>query len=98
VDPAALAETVDAETEAIWEQEWRSHHVERAMRVIEVEFGEKDRQAFRLYAQEGRGAAETADALGLSVDQVYQAKSRILRRLGEVVSSQLQSELDEDGP
>jgi len=96
LDPSDLAEMVDAETDDIWEQEWRSHHVERAMRVIDVEFSEKDRQAFRLYAQEDRGAAETAEMLDISVERVYQAKSRLMRRLGEIVADQIAEENAEE--
>ena len=82
----------EPEAERIWEEEWRHHHVERAMRVIETEFGEKDRLAFEHYATQGRGAEETATMLGLSLAQVYQAKSRILRRLADLVASQVKQE------
>ncbi len=44
--------------------------------------------AFDAYAVAGRDVRETADALDMSVDQVYQAKSRILKRLGRLVEQQ----------
>ncbi len=68
-----------------------TYHVGRAMRTIEVEFSEKDRLAFAQHRQ-GRSAAETAEALGLSADQVYQARSRILRRVRELVAEQVEDE------
>jgi RNA polymerase sigma-70 factor (ECF subfamily) len=83
---------VDPELDRLWEEEWRTHHVDRAMRRIEAEFSERDRLAFAQYAIEGRSADFTAAATGLSIDQVYQAKSRILRRLGELVAEQIEEE------
>jgi len=72
-----------------WESEWRQHHLRVAMRSIAAEFNAEDRAAFEAYAVEGRDVRQTATDLGLTVDQVYQAKSRILRRLGELVHQQV---------
>ncbi|MDZ4831603.1 MAG: sigma factor-like helix-turn-helix DNA-binding protein [Phycisphaerae bacterium] len=63
-----------------------------AMVTIDHEFGSSDRAAFQRYAVDGASAKETAEAIGLSVDQVYQAKSRILRRLGELIQVQIDDE------
>ncbi|QOJ18797.1 MAG: sigma-70 family RNA polymerase sigma factor [Phycisphaeraceae bacterium] len=88
------AEAFGAETpsDEQWDLEWRQYHLRLAMRTIEIEFSEQDRQAFSLYAIDGRDARDTADELGLSVDQVYQAKSRILRRLSALVAEQVAEE------
>jgi RNA polymerase sigma-70 factor, ECF subfamily len=64
----------------------------QAMRLIAVEFNDADRKAFQRYAVEGREVRETATALGLSVDQVYQAKSRIMKRLSELIDEQVRDE------
>ena len=64
----------------------------QAMGTIEAEFGEADRAAFRLYALSQRSAPETAEALGMSVDQVYQAKSRIMARLSTIIEAQIADE------
>jgi RNA polymerase sigma-70 factor (ECF subfamily) len=87
-------ERVAAESteEEIWEEEWRDYHIRIAMRAIDAEFGPRHRAAFESYAVDGRGAAETAEMLGLSVDNVYQIKSRILRRLTELIEGQVQEE------
>jgi len=79
-------------TDEQWEDEWRRYHLRLAMKQIETEFGAGDRTAFTMYALEGRDAKETAAALGMSVDAVYQAKSRIVRRLGEVIERQVAEE------
>jgi len=88
VDSAAADPTV----EAWWEEEWRQYHVRHAMRRLESEFSEQDRMAFAQYAVNGRPASETAAELGLSVDQVYQAKSRILKRLSALIAKQIEEE------
>lgn len=82
----------DADADRIWEEEWRTYHVQQAMRTIEVEFSEKDRMAFEQYANQGRSPQETADSLQISVDHVYRAKSRILARLSELVAVQIEEE------
>lgn len=78
--------------EEAWEQEWRQYHFRRAMATIEPEFSEGDRRAFTLYALEGRSVQEAAETLGISVDSVYQAKSRIVRRLSAVIEAQIGEE------
>jgi RNA polymerase sigma-70 factor (ECF subfamily) len=75
-----------------WETEWRQHHLRLAMRTINSEFNRADQAAFQAYGVEGRSAAETAEQLGLTIDQVYQAKSRILRRLTELIEQQTAEE------
>jgi len=78
--------------EHIWDLQWRQYHLRHAMRRIDVEFNEADRTAFTHYAIDGISAKDTAESLGLSMDQVYQAKSRILKRLSEVIEQQVHEE------
>jgi len=80
------------DADAQWEAEWRQHHLRLAWRTIEVEFNASDRAAFRAYAIEGRDARDCAAELELTIDQIYQAKSRILRRIGELIHTQIQEE------
>ncbi|TWT43704.1 RNA polymerase factor sigma-70 [Phycisphaerae bacterium RAS1] len=82
----------DPAVESLWEEEWRAHHVRQAMRTLEVEFGRTELRAFQWYGVEGRGAQETAAALSLSLNQVYQAKSRVMKRLAELIEEQTQDE------
>lgn len=82
----------DGDGEAQWESEWRQHHLRVAMKTIAAEFNAADRAAFEAYAIEGRDVQATARELEMTPEQVYQAKSRILRRLGEVVQQQVQEE------
>lgn len=85
------AETPPVE-DAIWEVEWRKHHIRRAMETIETEFSETNRLAFMHMTASARTAQETADLLGISTDQAYQAKSRIIKRLAEIIEQQIEVE------
>jgi RNA polymerase sigma-70 factor (ECF subfamily) len=92
LDEEAGRAAADPAVEAQWEEEWRQYHLRRAMARLENEFSERDRMAFAQYAVEGRPVADTAAALGMSADQVYQAKSRILKRLGGMIAEQVEDE------
>ncbi len=78
----ALART-DALDDAAWQREQYLHRVRWAMRSIANEFEPVTLDAFRLYVLADHSVDETAQQLGLSRDSVYQAKSRILKRLRE---------------
>ncbi len=82
----------DAEVEDLWEEEWRQYHLRLAMSVVRTEFNRLDIAAFNAYVSQGSAAAETAEALGLNIDQVYQAKSRIIKRLAELIEQQIEEE------
>ena len=82
----------DDTIEALWEEEWQQYHIRQAMQRLEAEFNEEDRMAFTQYAMENRPAAETAKGLEMSLDQVYQAKSRILKRLTALIAEQVADE------
>jgi RNA polymerase sigma factor (sigma-70 family) len=92
IEEVTRAAAADDAIEQGWETEWRQYHVRLAMRTIAVEFNASDRQAFERYALGGGAAADVAQELDLSVDQVYQAKSRILRRLTELIELQVRDE------
>ncbi len=82
----------EGELEQLWEDEWRQHHLRQAMKAIAVEFNSADRAAFEAYVVEGRSVADVTSSLELSASQVYQAKSRILKRLTELIEKQISVE------
>ncbi len=92
VDESQETAFTDPEVEQMWEAEWREYHMRQAMRRIESEFNERDRLSFAEYVVKDRPAAETAEKLGMSMDQVYQAKSRIVKRLGQMIAEQVANE------
>lgn len=81
-----------AASEDMWELEWRRYHVRQAMRTIESEFSELNSTAFMMCTAHGQSPQAVADLLGISIDQVYQAKSRILKRLLTVIEQQVEEE------
>ena len=75
-----------------WEQQWRQHHTRLAMKTIESEYNATDLEAFQRYALMQHDAAAVARDLRISVDSVYQAKSRILKRLSKLIAQQVSEE------
>ena len=86
LDPRMLdyvAAEKEATTDLPWEREWRLHRLRWALRSVAGEFEEKTLHAFQLHALAGLSVDETAEKLGLTKASVYQAKSRVLRRVKE---------------
>lgn len=75
-----------------WESEWRQYHMRQAMQIVRTEFNAADLLAFQAYAVEGEPAESVGARCGMSADSVYQAKSRILRRLSGLIQQQVTDE------
>ncbi|MFQ5461787.1 MAG: RNA polymerase sigma factor [Phycisphaerae bacterium] len=86
-----LAAEKESSADARWENEWRRHRLRWALRAVASEFEESTMQAFEMHALGGMNADETAKQVGLSKASVYQAKSRVLKRVREHLA-----ELDPD--
>jgi RNA polymerase sigma-70 factor (ECF subfamily) len=71
------------------EAEERRELVRRALALIQNDFAAPTWQAFRACVVQGRRPAEVAAELGLSVNAVYLARSRVLRRLREQLAGLL---------
>lgn len=87
-----LAAEQETSADARWEREWQLHRLRWAMRSISGEFEPNTLRAFEMHVLAGRPVADTAADLGLSSASVYQAKSRVLRRIKEQLAA-----LDSDG-
>ena len=64
-----------------WDRDHDRHVVDRLLALVRPDFTAPTWAAFEGLALEARPAAAVAAGLGLSVDAVLQAKSRVLRRL-----------------
>lgn len=84
--------TMETDLDRAWENEWRQYHLRIAMETVSREFNPLDRAVFDAYAIRGQPAAATSEIFEVSVDQVYQAKSRILKRLEELIELQILEE------
>ena len=91
-DPTPDVAVIDDAVDKSWEAEWRQYHMRLAMARIRAEFNAQDVAAFEMYAAADQAANDVASSLNLSVDQVYQAKSRILRRLKAIIAEQTADE------
>jgi RNA polymerase sigma-70 factor (ECF subfamily) len=66
-----------------WDMDHDRHVFQKLLSVVQPDFSATTWEAFRRFAVSGRPAAEVADEMGLSVNAVIQAKSRVLKRLRE---------------
>jgi RNA polymerase sigma-70 factor (ECF subfamily) len=74
-------EDPDSGLSRLWDEEHDRHVLRRLMELIEHEFSPAAWQAFRRVGLSGEGAAAVAADLGMTVNAVLLAKSRVLRRL-----------------
>jgi RNA polymerase sigma-70 factor (ECF subfamily) len=66
-----------------WDMDHDRHVFEKLLTVVHPDFNSSTWEAFRRFALDGLPAALVAEELGLSVNAILQAKSRILKRLRE---------------
>jgi RNA polymerase sigma-70 factor (ECF subfamily) len=76
--------------DALMEAEYRRHLVGRALQVMRTDFEESTWRACWECVAQDRPAAEVARELGISVEAVYQAKSRVLARLRQELDGLLE--------
>ena len=76
-----------ADPKSVLSQEWDRQHdkfvLDRLMTTVRTDFSESTWEAFRRCTFDGEAAAAVAADLGISVNAVLTAKSRVLRRLRE---------------
>jgi RNA polymerase sigma-70 factor (ECF subfamily) len=81
-DQATLAQLAQpCAAEAFWEAEYRQQLVGRALELMQAEFQPTTWKACWDVVVVGKPVAEVARELNMSLDAVYAAKSRVLRRL-----------------
>ena len=78
---ARLESNGESEADLLSQQEYRQHLARRALTLMQTEFQPATWRACWESVVNERPAQEIADELGISVNSVYLAKSRVLRRL-----------------
>jgi RNA polymerase sigma-70 factor (ECF subfamily) len=68
-----------------WDREHDAHVAQRLLEMIEKDFETATWQAFRRVVLEGASPTEVAAELGISLNAVYLARHRVLRRLREEI-------------
>jgi RNA polymerase sigma-70 factor, ECF subfamily len=66
-----------------WDMDHDRHVFEKLLAAVQLDFAATTWEAFRRFAVDGLPAAVVAEEMGMSVNSVIQAKSRILKRLRE---------------
>jgi len=79
---AQLADPTSALSES-WDEEHDRHVTESLLKSIRLEFQPATWRAFEHQVQDGQPASDVARELGISVNAVLIAKSRVLKRLRE---------------
>jgi RNA polymerase sigma-70 factor (ECF subfamily) len=74
-------ESPDSALSRLWDREHDEHVVASLLRTVQGDFEPETWQAYHRHVQEGEPAAQVAEALGLSLNSVLLAKSRVLKRL-----------------
>ncbi len=74
----------EAEATAIWDREWEQAIWRQCVDRARAEFEPATYRAFELAVEPGRRAEEVAQALGVTVKAVYNAKHRVLKRIREL--------------
>jgi len=64
-----------------WDLDHDRHVFQRLLAIVQPDFTPTTWEAFRIFAFEGLPAARAAEEVGLTVNAVLQAKTRILKRL-----------------
>ena len=70
-----------SELSQIWQQEYDQEILKSLLRRIQNDFQQQSWEAFRRVAIDGIPAREVAQQLGITVNSVFIAKSRIMNRL-----------------
>jgi RNA polymerase sigma-70 factor (ECF subfamily) len=79
-------ESPDSALSRQWDHEHDQHVTAALMQRVQGDFAPVTWQAFRRYVLEGEPAVRVAEPLGLSLNSVLLAKSRVLKRLRQELS------------
>ena len=86
--------TLPPPQEKTFEEEWQEFLLGKALEKIREESGDSSVLAWEMIVQRGASPAQVAESLGISLNAVYLAKSRISARLEEVIA-RLSRDLEE---
>ena len=65
----------------VWEKQWNRTHLRYCIASLRGEFADHTLQAFELYVLQEMPVKRISEMLGMSPNQIYVAKSRVIRRL-----------------
>lgn len=69
----------------MWEEHWRKQHLRYCFRMAESQVSSVQYEAFRLLVEEDMSVASVCEKLNLNANQVYKAKSSVLKFVREMM-------------
>jgi len=75
-----------------WEDEWQAFMFSLALAKLKEQLDVSQYMAFEMYALKNMSPKDVAKILGISVESVYQTKTRLLVKLREIVTELKKSE------
>lgn len=79
------AEDSSTNADGIWHRHWMVAHLRHCAESVRREVAESTYLAFERYAIQGHPVSDVAASLGLTPNQVYVAKHRVLARIREMM-------------
>jgi RNA polymerase sigma-70 factor (ECF subfamily) len=83
-------ESPDSALSRLWDREHDKHVAASLLRRVQDDFAPATWRAFRRHVLEGEPAARVAEELGLALNSVLMAKSRVLKRLRQEAAGLVQ--------
>ena len=84
IDREAALDSARDELKKHWEEEWRRWITSRAIEQVETEVSPTTFEIFRLLTFEELVPRDVAARLGVELTQVYNAKSRVMKKIMEL--------------
>ncbi len=76
----------------LFEEEWQAFIYQKALEQVRKTVDESTYMAFEFYVRRNLPVEQVAEILSISVDSVYQAKSRIARHLKNIIEKLMREE------
>lgn len=85
----------DPTPEDIFDRQWKRQHIRYCVERVREQVAENTYKAFCMIVLDGKSVADACSALDMNANQVYQAKSRVLRRVRDQMTK-IGYQLDEE--
>ena len=84
-DTDLLARTPDPgrSPEELWQEQWNRVHLDFCIKRLRTDYAPHTLQAFAMYVLEERPVKEISRRLGMTPNQIYVAKTRVMARIRE---------------
>jgi RNA polymerase sigma factor (sigma-70 family) len=80
----------------LWQREWNRAHVQYVVRGLRSELAEHTLRAFEMYVLQDVPVEQISRQLGMTANQIYVAKNRVIERLRREHTAELLDALYED--